>query len=201
MDKNFWNERYHVNKTTYGFEPNAFFKSQLDRLPPGNLLLPAEGEGRNALYAAQHGWQVTAYDFSEVARIKTLTRALELNLLNLEYHVEDLSQIQLKENTFDAVGIIFVHLPETVRQRLHAACIQSLKPGGSLIMEVFSKHQLQYNSGGPKEYALLSSVEILQQDFASLEVGLLEERVIELNEGPFHSGPAHVVRMVATKIP
>ncbi len=199
MNRTFWNERYQANETTYGTEPNDFFKSQLDQLTPGKLLLPAEGEGRNALYAARQGWQVTAYDFSEVARIKTLQRALRLNLLNIEYHVQDLSQIELPENTFDAIGIIFVHLPESIRKHLHGACVQSLRPGGRLILEVFSKNQLQFNSGGPKDYDLLYSLEILQQDFTSLRTDLLEERLIELREGPFHSGPAHVVRMVATK--
>lgn len=199
MNKTFWNERYQANETTYGIEPNDFFKSQLDQLTPGKLLLPAEGEGRNALYAARQGWQVTAYDFSEVARIKTLQQALHLNLLNIEYHVQDLSQIELPENTFDAIGIIFVHLPESIRKHLHGTCVQSLRPGGRIILEVFSKSQLQYNSGGPKDYDLLSSLEILQQDFAPLTMNLMEERLIELSEGFFHSGPAHVVRMVATK--
>jgi 2-polyprenyl-3-methyl-5-hydroxy-6-metoxy-1,4-benzoquinol methylase len=199
MNRTFWNERYQANETTYGIEPNDFFKSQLDQLTPGKLLLPAEGEGRNALYAARQGWQVTAYDFSEVARIKTLQQALDSNLLNLEYHVQDLSHIELPQNTFDVIGIVFVHLPESTRKHLHRACVQSLKRGGRLILEVFSKNQLQFNSGGPKDYDLLYSLEILQQDFSPLRMDLLEERLIQLSEGPFHSGPAHVVRMVATK--
>lgn len=199
MNKTFWNERYQANETTYGVAPNDFFKSQLDGLTPGRLFLPAEGEGRNALYAARQGWQVTATDFSEVARIKALQRALDLNLLNLEYHVQDLNQLELPENTYDAIGIIFVHLPAPTRKHLHAACVRSLKPGGKIILEVFSKNQLQFNSGGPKDFDLLSSLEILQQDFSSLRTDLLEERQIELSEGPFHSGPAQVVRMVATK--
>lgn len=63
--KDFWNERYSHEKLAYGAEPNEFFRNQLQHLRPGKLLVPAEGEGRNAVYAAQQGWQVTAFDFSE----------------------------------------------------------------------------------------------------------------------------------------
>ncbi|MDZ7648531.1 MAG: class I SAM-dependent methyltransferase [Cytophagales bacterium] len=200
MKKNSGTKRYTANESTYGFEPNEFFKAQITQLKPGHLLLPAEGEGRNALYAAKLGWKVTAYDFSEVARIKTLNQAMALGLTSIEYHVQDLSQIQLSANTFDAVGLIYSHLPEPVRRHLHQQSVSSLKVGGNLILEAFSKTQTQYNSGGPKDPALLYSVADLKADFSNLQIEVLEELKIELKEGPFHSGPASVVRLVATKI-
>ena len=61
--KEFWNERYSQEAYAYGTEPNAFFKSRIDQLSPGKLLLPAEGEGRNAVYAATKGFEVSAYDW------------------------------------------------------------------------------------------------------------------------------------------
>ena len=75
--KDFWNERYASTEYVYGKEPNQYFKQILCSLSPGKILLPAEGEGRNAVYAASLGWQVYAYDFSERAYKKAMALAAE----------------------------------------------------------------------------------------------------------------------------
>lgn len=200
MDKEFWNNRYGQHPTVYGDEPNEFFKAQIKSVKPGKLLLPAEGEGRNAIYAASLGWTVTAYDFSEVAKAKTLERAASLGISRIDYQVYDLGKIKLPGKEFDAVALIYVHLPMEVRNHLHLQCKQSLKPGGKLIFESFSKDQLKYNTGGPKDSALLHTMSDIHRDFADLRIDDLEEKLIELKEGPFHSGPASVVRLTAFKI-
>lgn len=200
MDKEFWNNRYGQHPTVYGDEPNEFFKEQIESVKPGKLLLPAEGEGRNAIYAASLGWTVTAYDFSEVAKAKTLKRAASLRISTIDYQVNDLGKIKLPGKEFDAVALIYVHLPMEVRKYLHLQCKQSLKPGGKLIFESFSKDQLKYNTGGPKDSALLHSISDLKADFADLRIDVLEEKLVELQEGPFHSGLASVVRLTAFKI-
>jgi SAM-dependent methyltransferase len=199
MSKEFWNERYSQHQTVYGFLPNEFFKEQLDLLAPGNLFLPAEGEGRNALYAASKGWHVTACDYSEVAKSKAEARAKELAIHTLTYSIQDLSTIELPEEKFDAIALVYVHLPEPVRNHLYKQCVKSLKPGGRIIIEVFSEKQLQYNSGGPKELTLLSTASGLARDFQALKIIYQKECEVELKEGPFHNGPAHVVRMVLEK--
>ncbi|MCA4895878.1 MAG: class I SAM-dependent methyltransferase [Cytophagales bacterium] len=200
MDKEFWNNRYGQHPTVYGDEPNEFFKAQIKSVKPGKLLLPAEGEGRNAIYAASLGWTVTAYDFSEVAKAKTLERAASLGISRIDYQVYDLGKIKLPGKEFDAVALIYVHLPMELRKHLHLQCKQSLKPGGKLIFESFSKDQLKYNTGGPKDSALLHSMSDIHGDFANLRIDELEEKLIELKEGSFHSGPASVVRLTAFKI-
>ena len=75
--KAFWNENYGNKEYIYGTKPNVFFKEQLDKLKPGKILLPAEGEGRNAVYAASKGWSVTAFDISEIVHKKALQLAKE----------------------------------------------------------------------------------------------------------------------------
>ena len=85
----FWNERYQENEHVYGEAPNAFFKSFIDPLQPGTLLLPAEGEGRNAIYAASRGWVVEAFDYSEVAREKALKRAASKGV-SIRYDLQDM---------------------------------------------------------------------------------------------------------------
>lgn len=199
MNNQFWNDRYAQHESVYGVEPNTFFKEQLQSLTPGNLLLPAEGEGRNAIYAASRGWKVTAYDFSEVAKEKALKQATSLGITSIDYQVKDHSTIQLPPAEFDAIGLIYVHLPVEMRTHLYSQCVKSLKPGGRLILEGFSKDQLQYNSGGPKEAALLYQLDELIKDFSVMKIVVKEEVVITLNEGSFHEGPASVVRLVAIK--
>lgn len=199
MSKEFWNERYSEHDSVYGVTPNEFFKEQLDLVHPGKILLPAEGEGRNAIYAASLGWEVTAFDFSEVAKTKTLKLATDLGITTIDYLVQDLSTIILQEQEFDAVALIYVHLTAQARQHLFQQCIKSLKSGGKLILEAFSKEQLKYTSGGPKDEAMLYSRDMVADLFRELKIVSNEEVVENLSEGPFHSGLASIVRLVAIK--
>jgi 2-polyprenyl-3-methyl-5-hydroxy-6-metoxy-1,4-benzoquinol methylase len=114
----FWDNRYRENAYAYGTQPNQFFKAMLDRLTPGRLLLPAEGEGRNAVYAARNGWQVTAVDFSAEACRKAQELAQSYGV-SLTYEVEALEDFSPKEADFDLIGLVFTHLPPGVRQLLH----------------------------------------------------------------------------------
>jgi SAM-dependent methyltransferase len=199
MNKEFWNERYAQHQSVYGIAPNAFFKEELQKLSSGNILLPAEGEGRNALYAASLGWHVTAYDFSEVAKSKAAKLADDFGITSIDYEVQDLSTIELPEEKYDAIGMIYVHLPEEPRTHLIHQCIRSLKSGGRIILEAFSKDQLNYTSGGPKDETMLYSKSMLADLFKELQIINNEEVVEDLSEGPFHSGKASVVRLVAIK--
>lgn len=198
MDATFWNDRYRTHKTLYGVDPNLFFKEQLDKLPPGKLLLPAEGEGRNAIYAASHNWQVTAFDFSEQAQQKALAQARELNLA-IDYTIQDIRQIILPIQHYDVVALIYVHLEPAVRLNFFAQCVRSLKPGGKILLEGFATDQLKFQSGGPKEKSMLYTITLLQELFGSLQVELIKQEDILLQEGEFHKGPASVVRLVASK--
>jgi 2-polyprenyl-3-methyl-5-hydroxy-6-metoxy-1,4-benzoquinol methylase len=153
MEHLFWNQRYTENETVYGLEPNHFFKSFIDTHQPGSILLPAEGEGRNAIYAASKGWKVDAFDFSPVAREKALKRAKESGV-NINYYTIKAEAFKA-DKLYDAVALIFVHLPERVRKPFHQQVYGSLKSGGYMVMEAFAKEQIHNTSGGPKDPALL----------------------------------------------
>ncbi len=198
MNEEFWNERYKTNDTVYGHQPNTFLKEQLLKLPPRKLLLPAEGEGRNALFAASLGWKVTAFDFSVEAKNKAIEAATD-NHLSIDYTTEDIKEIILPEKTYDAIGLIYVHMEPTVRATFHKKCVNALKPGGVLILEAFSKDQMNNTSGGPKDVSMLHSIETLRKEFEGLQISLCKEEDTFLDEGKFHSGIADVVRFVATK--
>ncbi len=198
MNKEFWNQRYSEEESVYGLTPNEYFKQQLDKLKPGKLLLPCEGEGRNGIYAALTGWEVSAFDQSDVAKEKALKQAASLGL-TIQYELNDVLNYPYSSNHLDAVAIIYSHQPELQRRAFHHHCIQSLKSGGTLILEGFSKQQLHYQSGGPRDITMLYSIEELLQDFSALHISELIEIKVVLNEGPYHQGEASVIRLLAVK--
>jgi len=194
----FWDERYRSEAYVYGKEPNAFFSTQLERTVPGQLLLPGEGEGRNAVYAAMKGWAVDAFDQSSAGQSKALALASELHV-KINYRVCQMEDFFFINNHYDTVGLLFFHTEPAGRKLLHRKAFESLKPGGFLILEAFHKEQLNNNTGGPKSLDMLFDEETLSSDFALFETILLEKREIELNEGPFHQGAASVIRFLGIK--
>lgn len=195
----FWDARYESEEYAYGTAPNTYFRQQLDKLPPGRLLLLAEGEGRNAVYAARQGWQVTAVDFSDEARAKALRLAVAQGV-HLNYQVADLTSLSWQHpGAYDAIGLIYAHLPPLARRAVHGAAAASLVPGGHLLLEAFSPRQRGLPSGGPKSAELLYEPADLVQDFAGLQLLENQEARVVLHEGAFHAGPAHVVRLLATR--
>jgi len=193
---NYWDERYSKPEFAFGTEPNQFFMEQLHKLRPGKLLLPADGGGRNAVYAAGKGWQVTAFDLSQEAKLKA-TKLAERKQVRIEYFVSDIEDINLPEHCYDVIGIIYIHFPEEKRQAYHHKLLKLLKSGGTIILECFSKEQLKYTSGGPKEESMLLSIEDIKNDFKDMEIIMLEKKIFILEEGIYHQGEGSVIRLVA----
>ncbi len=201
--KSFWDQRYSQEAYAYGKEPNEFFKGALDTLSPGKLFLAAEGEGRNAVYAAKKGWEVVCYDFSEEAQNKALRLAKENNV-TIDYRLGSLEDINFDAPKFDAVGIVFVQFPEAIRRQNFHKLISFLKPGGTLILEAFSKSHIEKQRenpsvGGPKNAIQLYEIEAIKKDFENFDIQIATEEDTHLNEGMYHKGRASVVRFVGTK--
>ncbi len=198
MNNTFWNEKYSGQKFTYGTLPNEFFKEQLKKLKPGKLLMPGEGEGRNAVYAAINGWDVDAVDFSENAKQKALNLAAKNNV-KINYTVADLTVHEFTADYYNAAGIVFLHMNPELTKKVFNGLIKSLKPGGRLISELFSKKQFGKTSGGPQNLEVLYSVDVLLNYLAELDTIIAEEKEITLKEGNFHEGEASVIRYVGEK--
>ena len=160
----FWNQKYGTPDYLYGVDPNAFIKEQLQDLQPGNILFPAEGEGRNAVYAAQLGWNVLAFDTSNEARKKALKLADSKNI-SLDFRLLDYQMAAFEPETFDAIGLVFTHLLPPLRSTMHQKYLEWLKPGGTILLEAFTPEQLNYSSGGPKALEMLFTREQLKADF------------------------------------
>ncbi|MGM0547400.1 MAG: class I SAM-dependent methyltransferase [Bacteroidota bacterium] len=196
--KQFWDDRFSSGNYIYGTEPNTYFKEQLDQLEPGRLLLPAEGEGRNAIYAAREGWRVDAFDISEKGRHKAQELA-KRNHVTINYYLSTYGDFKIKENTYDAIGLIYAHLHNEKRRTIHQKLINGLKPDGYLILEAFSKEQLGNDSGGPQDLDMLYDLDDLQKDFAALNMLQADSIEVELKEGMHHEGTANVIRLLAKK--
>jgi 2-polyprenyl-3-methyl-5-hydroxy-6-metoxy-1,4-benzoquinol methylase len=196
--KEHWDERYSASEYIYGTEPNAWFAEKLALLGPGKILFPAEGEGRNAVYAASLGWDVQAFDQSEEGMKKALSLASEKSV-TIHYNLGDLTNYQAEPLQFDAIALIFVHMPVEIRQFVHHRLLSFLKPGGHLILEAFTKQQIKNTSGGPRTEALLYDPAYIAEDFRTLDFIEFSETITVLNEGPLHQGEAFVIRLFATK--
>ncbi len=198
-----WDDRFSAKEYAYGTKPNEFLKEQIDKLPTGKILFGAEGEGRNAVYAAKLGWEVTAFDISGEGKKKALALAKE-NEVSIDYHVGLLPDLPFENGQFDVLALIFAHFPPNIKSEYHQLLDPYLKKGGTVIFEAFGKNHLAYRNknkkvGGPPDLASLFSTDELKADFSNYEALVLEETVVELSEGLFHNGKGSVVRFVGRK--
>jgi SAM-dependent methyltransferase len=198
MSSTRWDKRYAADEYVYGTNPNEFFRDELAKLSPGRILLPAEGEGRNSVYAASQGWKVTAFDSSTEGQKKALRLAGQ-NSVHIQYQVAGYSQVLLPEEHFDCVAMIYAHASASDRTQRHRRMLSSLKEGGTFILEGFSKEQIHNQTGGPKDVAMLFSEEELKFDFQELSERKIWKEEIELQEGPFHNGKASIIRLIGVK--
>jgi len=198
--KAFWDQRYGQREYAYGKEPNARFRQFIDGLAPGRLLLPGEGEGRNAVYAASRGWDVTAVDQSTEARCKALALAEEQGVV-IRYIVSDLASFQPDPFGYDVVSMVFVHLPPDLRTAVHHQLIDMLKPGGTFHQLAFSIEQLAFRSGGPTSPAMLYTADLLRSDLRHLEALLIREIEEDFAEGPYHQGRYRGIEAIGKRPP
>lgn len=198
-----WDSRYSSDDYVYGELPNNYLKEQLKVLPPGKMLFPGEGEGRNAVYAARLGWEVWAYDISSVGKMKAEKLATKHNV-KLNYKLGEIQNLDYQKEHFDTVALIYLHLPKDESRVLIDSIYNLLRPGGVVIAELFSKKHIEYqkiksNVGGPRDIDMLYSIEEIKSDFEKFSFVELKEEEIELLEGDFHKGTASVIRFVARK--
>ena len=196
---NFWDQNFSAPGYKYGTAPNAFLVDQAARLQaPSDVLLPGDGEGRNGVWLAQQGHRVTALDSSRVGLDKAHALAQERGV-RIAAVLADLADWTPEPDSADALVLIYLHLPPSMRAAAHQRLMNALRPGGLLIVEAFHPDQLKHSSGGPKDAAMLYTLDTLRQDFAGLQELLAYEGLTTLNEGPGHQGLAHVTRWVAQR--
>jgi SAM-dependent methyltransferase len=203
--KKMWGNRYANENYAYGIAPNVFFKDALSKYElAGTILLAAEGEGRNAVYAAKKGLAVTAFDTSIEGKKKALRLAEKENVA-IDYQVGDFFDLDLVNNQYDSAALIYAHFPPPLLSKYHKKVAELIKPGGMIILEGFSTEHLALRNanpdvGGPNKLEMLFSKESIKSDFSEFEVIQLEEVEVDLSEGDFHNGIGKVIRFVARKM-
>ncbi|MGB5792589.1 class I SAM-dependent methyltransferase [Poseidonibacter sp.] len=194
----FWNNKFARDGYLYGLKPNTFLASKIKLLKrDSNLLCLGEGEGRNAIFFAKRGFKVTAIDASDIGLEKLENRAKEENL-EIQTCCMDLNDWQ-DDKKYDVIVASYLHMYKDERAQLFEQIEESLAQDGYFIGEFFSKKQLNYTSGGPKDEDLLYSVDDFKKHFLYCEKDI-KEVVTILDEGKGHQGEACVIRVIIQKL-
>lgn len=194
----FWNDRFAADEYVYGEQPNAFVRTAAPRWLTGNRRVGAlgAGEGRNAVFLARQGHDVTAVDYAAEGLRKTrqLAEAAGVALDTIQADVRTWTP----EQTWEAVVVTFLHLPPAERSRLYELIQAVLAPGGVLVAEWFRPEQRTegYTSGGPPAADLMVPADELRNHFSTAGIDHLATAEPTLAEGPHHQGPAATVRFV-----
>lgn len=197
-----WDQRYSQPEFVYGTNPNDFLKENFQKIPKGGkVLCLAEGEGRNAVFLAMQGYQVTAVDQSKVGLEKAHMLAKEYGV-KIETIVSDLEHFDLGEESWDGIVSIFAHVPLAMRIQLHKHVQSGLKKNGVMILEGFTPRQPEMSGVGgppPSQKELFMSLDSLKKELDGLEFIIGQEIERELSEGKHHEGLCSVVQVVALK--
>jgi len=198
MTKMSWDERYGEPEYAYGTEPNDFLRGEAHRIPMGGVLELAAGEGRNGVWLAAQGYEVTLVDGSGVGLDKARRLAAERGVEVQTVH-GDLAHLSIEPGRWQGIVAIFAHVPRALRRRMHAAVVVGLAPGGVYLYEAYTPAQIAHGTGGPRDPEMLPTLAELREELAGLDFELAVEREREVHEGKLHNGTSAVVQVVATK--
>ena len=172
----YWNERYLREPSRYGFEPNVFVVEAIGSFSPGRVLDAACGQGRNAVWLAARGHDVTAVDLSTVAIDRGRAFAAERGV-DVAFHQADFLEWEPVGDPFDTVLLSYLQLPPGERRRAHHRAMAALADGGRLVVVAHHGDNLTHGFGGPEYPEVLYDEGMLAEDFADLTVER-NERVI-----------------------
>ena len=197
-----WSARYRAAGEDYlfGTAPNGFLARQAEYFGGGMTVLSvADGEGRNAVWLAEQGCQVTATEISPVALEKAAKLARGRHVA-VEFVTADILSWAWPDAAFDAVVGIFIQFATPAeRPRQIAGMQQATKPGGLVFLHGYTPQQLEYRTGGPSAVENLYTEPILRELFAGWEILVLREHIDEIAEGQAHAGKSALIDLVARK--
>lgn len=194
-----WDERYAEEEYAYGKQPNDFLVENFKVIPKGKVLSLAEGEGRNAVFLAQQGYDVTAIDGSSVGLEKAQKLAQEKGV-KITTIQADLDSYEIETNMWDGIISIFCPLTESQRQRIHQQVVAGLKENGVYLIEAYTPEQVELGTGGGKSIETMTTKQSLEQDLSALKFLKLHQTIREIIEGKYHTGMGSVVQGIAVKI-
>ncbi|MGV6839739.1 MAG: class I SAM-dependent methyltransferase [Planktomarina sp.] len=197
--KQMWNARYGQTEYVYGTAPNDFLLERYSAIPcQGCVLCLAEGEGRNAVFMAEQGYNVTGVDIADEGRSKAQKLA-SARSVQISYDVADLNTYDMGQGVWDGIVAVFCHMPSADRPALFQNIRSALRPGGAMVFEAYHEKQVEYGTGGPKAKDLLYTREELEDAFQGWNIEVSQEGEREVIEGSLHNGKAYTVQFIAHK--
>jgi len=192
-----WDTRYSNPNFVFGTAPNDYLRQFAHRIPTkGRVLSLAEGEGRNAVYLASLGYDVTGVDSSSVGLEKAQQLARERSV-SITTIVADLAHFPIEPQSWDGVVSIFCHLPSALREDVHRRVVAGLRPGGCILLEAYTPKQLTFKTGGPQNPDNMPDLKSLQRELAGLRFEHAAELERDVIEGEGHFGRSAVVQVLA----
>ena len=181
MDSTAWNQRYDGSELVWSAAPNVWVEQLTQNLPTGTALDIAAGEGRNTLWLASRGWQVTAADFSAVALQRARSLAEEQlgpnagRLVTLEVNVETWVP---RARSYDLVLIAYLHLPKARRTSVMRAAAEAVAPGGTLLVVGHDLENLTSGHGGPQSADVLYSASDIVADIEPAQLVVVRDETV-----------------------
>lgn len=184
MKRNQWNEHYTERDPPATADPHARLEPELASLAPGRALDLACGFGRNAVWLAGHGWEVTSVDFSDVA-IAAAQRLAGTVGVQVDWVVADLLEYVPEQRAFDLVLLFFLHLPPVERDAVIDRAAAAVAPGGTFLLAAHDRRNHVEGHHGPKDPAVLYSAEDVVPRLDGFEIERAERitRAIDTPEG------------------
>ena len=199
VPRGLWEERFSTEVYLFGTDPNEFLRDNVALLPVGSVLCLAEGEGRNAVFLAERGFEVHSVDLAPAGVAKTL-RLAEQRGVEVDAVAADLETFDIATERWDAIISIFAHMPPQIRRGLHARVVAALKPGGVFLLEAYTPGQVGRGTGGPPTAEMTMTLNALSDELAGLEFIHAVEIERDVIEGPGHTGVGSVVQVIARKL-
>lgn len=195
-----WNELYAQTQDLYGTAANLFIQEIAGEiLIEGKTLAIAEGEGRNILYLAEQARQYNypfsaeVWDYSDVA-LKHLSSKAEATGIKLELRHVDLTAAKWPSERYQNVICVFGHFDTETQKQVLEGIRKSLLNGGWFIGELYSKEQINYKTGGPKNIEYLYYPWDILQVFKQDHIHHFYVGEQERQEGELHCGKCHVIQ-------
>ena len=164
-----WDERYSGSDLVWGAGPNRFVEEEVAALPPGRAIDLATGEGRNAIWLAEHGWQVTAVDFSAAGLARAARLAAERSV-TVDWVRADLLTYQPAPRSYDLVLIAYLHLPSADLARVFRAAAAAVAPGGTLLVIGHDRDNIDRGHGGPQDPDRLYTPAMVSTELGGLDI-------------------------------
>lgn len=178
MDADAWNARYDTDELVWRAEPNQFLPPEVAGLRPGRALDLACGEGRNAVWLAEQGWEVTGIDFADIAVAKAGRLAAERGV-GVAWGVADLTTWRAAPASFDLVVLFYLQLPAPERRTVISVAADAMAPGATLLFVAHDLDNLTHGVGGPKDPSVLPTPDAVVADLAASGV---DDLVVERAE-------------------